>query len=40
VLAEGWRTADVMESGCRLIGTRELGRRIAELVHRDLHHAA
>jgi len=39
-LAAGWRTADVMESGCRLIGTRELGRRIAEIAHRDLHDAA
>jgi len=40
VLSEGWRTADVMEPGCRLIGTRELGRRIAELARWDLHHAA
>jgi 3-isopropylmalate dehydrogenase len=39
VLSEGWRTADILEPGSRLIGTRELGRRIAELAHRDLRHA-
>jgi 3-isopropylmalate dehydrogenase len=39
-LANGWRTADIMEPGCRLTGTRELGRRIAELAHGDLRHAA
>ncbi|MCK6370052.1 MAG: isocitrate/isopropylmalate family dehydrogenase [Gammaproteobacteria bacterium] len=27
--AAGWRTADVMSDGCRCIGTRELGDRIA-----------
>jgi 3-isopropylmalate dehydrogenase len=40
VLSEGWRTADILEPGARLVGTRELGRRIAELAHRDLRHAA
>ena len=40
VLSEGWRTADVLEPGTRLIGTRELGRRIAEVARRDLYHAA
>jgi 3-isopropylmalate dehydrogenase len=35
-LAGGWRTADIMESGCRLVGTRELGARIAELAREDL----
>lgn len=27
--AAGWRTADVMASGCQCVGTRELGERIA-----------
>jgi 3-isopropylmalate dehydrogenase len=40
VLSEGWRTADLMEPGCRMVGTRELGSRIAELARWDLHHAA
>jgi 3-isopropylmalate dehydrogenase len=39
-LSSGWRTADIMEPGCRLVGTRELGRRIAELANGDLRHAA
>jgi 3-isopropylmalate dehydrogenase len=39
VLSEGWRTADVMEPGCRMVGTRELGRRIAEFARWDLQHA-
>jgi len=30
VVAEGWRTADMMTTGCTRIGTQELGRRIAE----------
>jgi 3-isopropylmalate dehydrogenase len=39
-LSEGWRTADVLEPGSRLIGTRELGRRIAEFARRELQRAA
>ncbi len=39
-LSSGWRTADIMEPGCTLTGTRELGRRIAELVNGDLRQAA
>jgi 3-isopropylmalate dehydrogenase len=39
-LASGWRTADIMEADCRLTGTRELGRRIAELANEHLRHAA
>jgi 3-isopropylmalate dehydrogenase len=39
VLSEGWRTADIMEPGCRRIGTRELGRRVAEAAGRDVQHA-
>jgi 3-isopropylmalate dehydrogenase len=39
-LSEGWRTADILEPGARLVGTRELGRRIAQLARRELHHAA
>jgi hypothetical protein len=33
VLAEGWRTADMLAPGCNLVGTRELGKRIAEATH-------
>jgi 3-isopropylmalate dehydrogenase len=40
VLAEGWRTPDVMAPGCRMVGTRELGLRIAELVRFDLQRTA
>ena len=29
VWCEGWRTEDVAIPGCRVVGTRELGRRIA-----------
>ncbi|HET6465607.1 MAG TPA: isocitrate/isopropylmalate family dehydrogenase [Nitrospiria bacterium] len=32
VWREGWRTADLTESGCRVAGTREIGERIAEKV--------
>lgn len=32
VWREGWRTADLAESGCRLAGTQEIGERIAEKV--------
>jgi 3-isopropylmalate dehydrogenase len=39
-LSEGWRTADILEPGARLVGTRELGRRIAEFAHRELLRAA
>lgn len=38
VLAEGYRTDDVMAAGCRRVGTRELGKRIADRVHADLAH--
>lgn len=33
VLAHGWRTADTMAPGCTQVGTRELGKRIAERAH-------
>lgn len=33
VLADGWRTPDVMARGCTEVGTRELGKRIADRVH-------
>jgi len=33
VLAGGWRTPDVMAPGCTEVGTRELGKRIADRVH-------
>ena len=36
VLAAGWRTADIMEKGARLVGTREMSRRVAEAVRRKL----
>jgi 3-isopropylmalate dehydrogenase len=32
VWAQGWRTADLVESGSRLVGTEEMGRRIAETI--------
>jgi len=32
VWAGGWRTADLGEPGCRVVGTRELTRRVAEAV--------
>ena len=34
VWRQGWRTADVSEPGCRTIGTRAFGERIAECVTR------
>ena len=30
VWAEGWRTEDVAVPGCRIVGTREMGQRVAE----------
>jgi 3-isopropylmalate dehydrogenase len=30
VLAAGWRTADILEPGCREVGTRRMGKLIAE----------
>jgi 3-isopropylmalate dehydrogenase len=30
--AAGWRTADVAEPGCRVIGTREMAERVADLL--------
>lgn len=32
VWRDGWRTADLMEPGCRVLGTREMGERIANEV--------
>jgi 3-isopropylmalate dehydrogenase len=29
---DGWRTEDVAEPGCRVVGTREMGERVAECV--------
>ena len=34
VWSAGWRTADLMEPGCRLAGTRQMGEMIAEAVER------
>jgi 3-isopropylmalate dehydrogenase len=34
VWRQGWRTADLAENGCRLVGTREMGNLIAEAVIR------
>lgn len=31
-LAAGWRTSDIMAPGCKLVGTREMGRHIAEAL--------
>jgi len=33
VLADGWRTPDLLAPGCTPVGTRELGKRIAERAH-------
>jgi predicted nucleic-acid-binding protein len=30
--AKGWRTADIAEPGCRVVGTREMGDRIVEEI--------
>jgi 3-isopropylmalate dehydrogenase len=32
VWAQGWRTSDLVETGSRLVGTEEMGRRIAEAI--------
>jgi 3-isopropylmalate dehydrogenase len=32
VWRDGWRTEDVAEPGCRVVGTREMGERIAERI--------
>ncbi|HVS00682.1 MAG TPA: isocitrate/isopropylmalate family dehydrogenase, partial [Thermoanaerobaculia bacterium] len=32
VWREGWRTADLAEPGCRLLGTRDMARRVADAV--------
>ena len=32
VWAEGWRTRDVAVPGGRIVGTREMGRRVAEMA--------
>ena len=31
-LKEGWRTADIVAPGCRVVGTQELGRRICQAI--------
>lgn len=31
---QGWRTEDLVEPGCRLVGTQEMGKRIADAVDR------
>ncbi len=38
VWSEGWRTADILESGCRVAGTRDLGDLVAHAVKREWHH--
>lgn len=32
VLDEGWRTADIMQEGCRLVGTRQMGQLVASRI--------
>jgi hypothetical protein len=32
----GWRTPDIAVPGCRVVGTREMGRRIADSLARLL----
>ena len=36
VLAAGWRTPDVMAPGCTCVGTREVGRRVADAARAAL----
>jgi 3-isopropylmalate dehydrogenase len=31
---KGWRTADIEEPGCRVVGTREMAERVVEEVMR------
>lgn len=33
VLRAGWRTGDIAEPGCRVVGTREMGRLVADAVN-------
>jgi len=35
VWKEGWRTADIVEPGCRLLGTKAMGEKVAEQVLRS-----
>jgi 3-isopropylmalate dehydrogenase len=35
VWAQGWRTSDLVETGTRLAGTEEMGRRIAEAIRSE-----
>ena len=35
VWAQGWRTADLVENGSRLVGTEEMGTRIAEAINNE-----
>lgn len=37
-LSAGWRTPDIMASGCKVVGTRELGQRITEALDFRLTH--
>ena len=39
-LAAGWRTPDIAAPGCRVVGTRELGKQIAEALHERLSRSA
>jgi 3-isopropylmalate dehydrogenase len=32
VLNQGWRTADIQEPGCKLVGCREMGRLVREKI--------
>ena len=34
VLNEGYRTADIQEEGCRLIGCKEMGRLVREKIQK------
>ncbi len=36
VLGEGYRTADLKEAGCRLVGCREMGRRVKEKIDQEI----
>lgn len=40
VWRDGWRTADVAEPGCRLVGTREMARMVAQRIYESAAMAA
>jgi len=37
VLAQGLRTADILQPGTRLVGTEEMGEAVAQAIRRNIH---